>query len=169
MYQRPGRGGPTRPPVWQRPAGQRAGTETGFSEVSAGDYFAQAVEWAVGEEITQGTGGGWFSPDSTVTRAEAVTFLWRAQGRPEPGSSVSPFTDVTDKNAYYDDAVRQGQTEVTIQVSDGTRDYKDIVREAYNTVNYNNHEIDGLVAGEDYNIWTKSGGSNTSTWTIVYC
>ena len=113
------------------PAGA-AGTGTGFSDVSAGDYFSQAVEWAIDQDITQGTGGGRFSPDNTVTRAEAVTFLWRAQGRPEPGSSVSPFADVTDKNAYYYD------------------------------------EIDGLVAGEDYNIWTKSGGSNTSTWTIVY-
>ena len=135
MPLRPGRGGPLRTPAWQRPAGQRAGTETGFSDVSAGDYFAQVVEWAVGQEIqeiTQVTAGGRFSPDSTATRAEAVTFLWRAQGRPEPGSSVSPFTDDTDKNAYYYD------------------------------------EMDGLVAGEDYNIWTKSGGSNTSTWTIVY-
>ena len=40
-------------------------------------------------------GGGRFSPDNTVTRAEAVTFLWRAQGRPEPSSSVSPFKVLT--------------------------------------------------------------------------
>lgn len=52
------------------PAGA-AGSETGFSDVSDLDYFAQAVE----NGITQGTGGGAFSPDATVTRAEAVTFL----------------------------------------------------------------------------------------------
>ena len=85
-----------------------------------------------------------------------------------------PFSAMSDEEALayfigiFENAVRQGQTEVTIQESDGTRDYEDIVREAYDTVNYNDHEIDGLVAGKDYNIWTKSGSSNTSTWTIVY-
>ena len=56
------------------PAGA-AGSETGFSDVSDLDYFAQAVDWAVENGITQVTGGGAFSPDATVTRAEAVTFL----------------------------------------------------------------------------------------------
>ena len=77
----------------------------GFSDVKATDYYADAVAWTVEQGIVQGTGGGRFSPDNTVTRAEAVTFLWRAQGRPEPASSVSPFTDVTDRDAYYYDAV----------------------------------------------------------------
>lgn len=77
----------------------------GFSDVEATDYYADAVAWTVEQGIVQGTGGGRFSPDNTVTRAEAVTFLWRAQGRPEPASSVSPFTDVTDRDAYYYDAV----------------------------------------------------------------
>ena len=77
----------------------------GFSDVEATDYYADAVAWTVDQGIVQGTGGGRFSPDNTVTRAEAVTFLWRAQGRPEPASSVSPFTDVTDRDAYYYDAV----------------------------------------------------------------
>lgn len=77
----------------------------GFSDVEATDYYADAVAWTVEQGIVQGTGGGRFSPDNTVTRAEAVTFLWRAQGRPAPASSVSPFTDVTDRDAYYYDAV----------------------------------------------------------------
>lgn len=77
----------------------------GFSDVSSADYYADAVAWAAEQGIVQGTGGGRFSPDNTVTRAEAVTFLWRAHGRPEPASFVSPFTDVTDRDAYYYDAV----------------------------------------------------------------
>ena len=55
--------------------------------------------------VTAGTGAGTFSPDSAVTRAEAVTFLWRAAGEPAPASSVSSFSDVTDRSAYYYDAV----------------------------------------------------------------
>ena len=79
--------------------------ETGFTDVKATDYFADAVAWAVEEGVTQGTGNGAFSPKSTVTRAEAVTFLWRAAGSPAPKTSASSFTDVTDKNAYYYKAV----------------------------------------------------------------
>ena len=77
----------------------------GFDDVSDSDYFAQAVEWAVEAGVTQGTGSGAFSPHATVTRAEAVTFLWRAAGSPAPGTSASSFTDVTDQNAYYYKAV----------------------------------------------------------------
>ncbi|MBM6926610.1 S-layer homology domain-containing protein [Pseudoflavonifractor phocaeensis] len=79
--------------------------ETGFTDVKATDYFADAVAWAVEEGVTQGTGSNTFSPERTVTRAEAVTFLWRAAGSPDPRSSLSVFSDVTDKNAYYYDAV----------------------------------------------------------------
>ena len=52
-----------------------ADPETGFTDVSGTDYYADAVAWAVEEGGTQGTGNGAFSPDATVTRAEAVTFL----------------------------------------------------------------------------------------------
>ena len=78
---------------------------TGFTDVSAGVYYADAVEWAVDNGVTQGTGGGAFSPESTVTRAEAVTFLWRAAGKPAPSATTSSFTDVTDRSAYYYNAV----------------------------------------------------------------
>ena len=79
--------------------------ETGFTDVKATDYFADAVAWAVEKGVTNGTGNGAFSPKSTVTRAEAVTFLWRAAGSPAPKASASSFTDVTDQNAYYYKAV----------------------------------------------------------------
>jgi len=82
-------------------------TVGGFSDVHEGDYYAQAVSWAVGHDprITDGVGGGRFDPSGTVTRAQAVTFFWRAAGCPEPESEASPFSDVTDPAAWYYKAV----------------------------------------------------------------
>lgn len=97
-----------------------AAGETGFTDVSTDDYYADAVVWAVENGVTQGTGNGSFSPKSTVTRAEAVTFLWRAAGSPNPRSSASPFTDVTDPDAYYYDAVLwAAEQNITGGVGDG--------------------------------------------------
>ena len=80
-------------------------SSSGFSDVAESDYFADAVAWAVRQGVTTGTGANTFSPDSAVTRAEAVTFLWRAAGEPAPASSASSFSDVTDRSAYYYNAV----------------------------------------------------------------
>ncbi len=80
-------------------------TVAGFSDVHESDYFADAVKWAKDEGITGGTTPTTFSPSRTVTRAQAVTFLWRAAGKPEPASLTSPFTDVSDPGAYYYKAV----------------------------------------------------------------
>ena len=79
--------------------------DTGFKDVPDDAYYADAVAWAVEEEITQGTGNGVFSPERTVTRAETVTFLWRAAGSPAPTGVSTGFSDVTDKNAFYYKAV----------------------------------------------------------------
>lgn len=80
-------------------------TVAGFNDVYESDYYADAVVWAKESGVTSGTSATTFSPDNTVTRAEAVTFLWRAAGSPQPASSTSPFSDVTDTGAYYYDAV----------------------------------------------------------------
>lgn len=80
-------------------------TVAGFTDVHQSDYYADAVVWAKENSITGGTSATTFSPAATVTRAEAVTFLWRAAGSPEPSSLVSPYTDVTDQNSYYYKAV----------------------------------------------------------------
>ena len=77
----------------------------GFSDVHEDDYYAEAVAWAKDAGVTGGTSATTFSPDNTVTRAEAVTFLWRAAGAPQPASSASPFSDVADPGAYYYSAV----------------------------------------------------------------
>jgi len=76
-------------------------TVAGFSDVRPGDYYAEAVKWAKETNVTDGTTPTTFSPASTVVRADAITFLWRAAGRPDPKTTVSPFTDVTDPSAYY--------------------------------------------------------------------
>ena len=67
-------------------------------------YYYSAVGWAVEQNITSGTGATTFSPGAGCTRAQVVTFLWRAAGRPEPTAAVNPFADVK-ADAYYYKAV----------------------------------------------------------------
>ena len=78
-------------------------TRCPFTDVHPSDYFYKAVLWAVENKITNGTGPTTFSPDAGCTRGQVVTFLWRAQGEPKPGSTTSPFADV--KGDYYFKAV----------------------------------------------------------------
>lgn len=80
-------------------------TAADFSDVLAGDYYADAVQWAVENGITSGTDATHFSPGAGCTRAQAVTFLWRAAGEPEPKGTAARFTDVK-AGAYYEKAVR---------------------------------------------------------------
>ena len=68
--------------------------EPTFVDVAEDAYYFVPIEWAVEEGITSGTSATTFSPDSSCTRAQAVTFLWRAAGSPAPKSDVNPFTDV---------------------------------------------------------------------------
>ena len=79
-------------------------TKDVFTDVSKTDYFYDAVLWAVENGITTGTSKTRFSPYATCTRAQAVTFLWRASGSPTPQNSRMPFTDGS-PSAYYYDAV----------------------------------------------------------------
>ena len=79
-------------------------TSTGFIDVHKGDYYFNAVNWAVAEGITNGITAATFVPDMICTRAQAVTFLWRAAGSPAPESTTMPFEDVS-RAAYYYNAV----------------------------------------------------------------
>ena len=72
-----------------------------FVDVPVGSYYEDAVSWAVENSITQGTDSAHFSPDGICTRAQAVTFLWRAAGSPAPKSTEMPFTDVPAGSYYY--------------------------------------------------------------------
>ncbi len=72
-----------------------------FVDVSEQAYYYDSVRWAVAQTITTGTAETTFSPDEPCTRAQAVTFLWRAAGSPDPKSTVMPFTDVAAGSYYY--------------------------------------------------------------------
>ena len=74
-----------------------------FVDVATGSYYEDAVDWAVENGITKGTDDTHFSPDGICTRAQIVTFLWRAAGSPEP-KTMSSFADVS-MDAYYAKAV----------------------------------------------------------------
>ena len=73
-----------------------------FVDVATGSYYEDAVDWAVGNGITQGTDDTHFSPDGICPRAQAVTFLWRAAGSPKPETRTMPFADVPVGSYYYD-------------------------------------------------------------------
>ncbi len=74
---------------------------TGFTDVKTTDYFFNAVDWAVKNNITNGLTSTTFGPDVTCTRAQTVTFLWRAAGSPAPKTANNPFTDVKASDYYY--------------------------------------------------------------------
>ena len=73
-----------------------------FVDVATGSYYEDAVDWAVENGITKGTDDTHFSPDGICTRAQAVTFLWRAAGSPKPETRTMPFADVPAGSYYYD-------------------------------------------------------------------
>ena len=74
---------------------------TGFVDVYEGQYFVDPVQWAVENMITSGTDQYRFSPNTKCTRAQVVTFLWRAKGSPDPETSENPFSDVKEGEYYY--------------------------------------------------------------------
>ena len=76
----------------------------GFVDVPSGQFYTDAVAWAVKKQITNGTDATHFSPDMACTRAQVVTFLWRAKGSPAPRSARNPFVDVR-ADDYYRTAV----------------------------------------------------------------
>ncbi len=94
-------------------AAEASAAQNPFSDVAVGVYYYDAVLWAVKNGITNGMGGGKFAPDQSCTRAQAVTFLWRAAGSPQPTNSRNPFADVPPVAYYYTAvlwAVEQGLT-----------------------------------------------------------
>ena len=90
-----------------------------FVDVKTGDYFYDAVQWAVEKGITNGTSAETFSPEAPCTRAQIVTFLWRAAGSPVVNYAMD-LSDVAG-DAYYAEAVRWALSEgITTGTSDHT-------------------------------------------------
>ena len=75
-----------------------------FTDVKASDYFAEAVDWAVEKQITTGTSATTLSPDETCTRAQILTFMWRAAGSPKRDGFII-FDDVSANQYYYEPAM----------------------------------------------------------------
>ena len=91
-----------------------------FVDVATGSYYEDAVDWAVENGITKGTDDSHFSPDGICTRAQAVTFLWRAAGSPKPETRAMPFTDVPVGSYYYDAVLWAVENGITKGTSDTT-------------------------------------------------
>ena len=102
--------------LWRAAGSPEPKSTVSFADVPAGSYYAKAVAWAVENGITLGTGDGTFSPNATCTRAQSVTFLYRALGTAP--TTVNGFTDVT-ADAFYADAVAWA---VESGVTNGTTD-----------------------------------------------
>ena len=91
-----------------------------FVDVPTSSYYYDAVLWAVEQGITQGTDNSHFSPSGICTRAQAVTFLWRAAGSPAPKATAMPFTDVKSGVYYYDAVLWAVENGITRGTSDTT-------------------------------------------------
>lgn len=102
---------PPMPPVPSVPTNPVA-----FQDVHSSDYYYDAVRWAVEQKITSGVSERFFAPNESCTRAQAVTFLWRACGSPTPATQSNPFSDVAETDYYYEAvlwAVENGITKGT--------------------------------------------------------
>lgn len=88
-----------------------------FVDVAEGSYHEEAVNWAVENGITTGTGNNCFTPDGICTRAQAVTFLWRVAGSPTPKTEAMPFEDVLDGSYYYEAVLWAVENGITVGTS----------------------------------------------------
>ena len=98
----------------------------GFQDLEVGAYYTNPVVWAVKNGVTNGTSATTFSPNATCTRAQVVTFLWRAEGSPEPQSAANPFTDVKRDDYFYkavlwavENGITNGTSATTFSPGDG--------------------------------------------------
>jgi len=88
-----------------------------FYDVPNDAYYYEAVKWAVENGVTGGVGNNLFAPDGTCSRAQAVTFLWRAAGSPAPKSTATPFTDVPAGSYYYNAVLWAIENGITVGTS----------------------------------------------------
>ena len=109
-------------PTFPMPAGinrvQATFVPKEFDDVKADAWYHDAVQWAVTNGITEGTSETTFSPTKDCTRAQAVTFLWRAAGNPEPNVTENPFKDVSEDAYYYKAVLWAVEKEITKGTAD---------------------------------------------------
>ena len=88
-------------------------TTVNFRDVKQSDYYYDAVKWAVEKGITEGTSATTFSPNVSCTRAQMVTFLWRAAGSPVPKSTTNPFKDISSTDYFYNAVLWAVENDIT--------------------------------------------------------
>lgn len=88
-------------------------TNINFRDVKQSDYYYDAVKWAVEKGITEGTSATTFSPNVSCTRAQMVTFLWRAAGSPAPKSTNNPFKDISSTDYFYNAVLWAVENDIT--------------------------------------------------------
>ena len=91
-----------------------------FADVSPDAYYADAVNWAVARGVTNGVSATNFAPADTCTRGQVATFLWRANGSPEPVTTGNPFTDVDPSSAFYKAILWAAENGITAGTSEST-------------------------------------------------
>ena len=97
-----------------------AAVQNPFTDVKAEDYFYAPVLWAVKNDVTKGKSAALFAPGDSCTRAQMVTFLWRAMGKPAPKTAENPFTDLKQGEYYYDAVLWAVETGITVGTSPTT-------------------------------------------------
>ena len=101
---------PTEPQQYENP----------FTDLKQDEYYVDPVLWAVHHGVTVGATATTFEPDSTCTRAQIITFLWRAAGAPAPKQAKTPFTDLQTDAYYMDAAAWAVENGITIGTSETT-------------------------------------------------
>ena len=143
--------------------------ETSFSDVAESDSYFNAVKWAVAEGVTTGYADGTFRPSNTVTRAQAVTFLWRAMGEPKPETTAMPFTDVPVGSYYYDavlwaveNGITTGMTATTF-VPDKTISRAQTITFLWRTAKMEGYDVS---VGEETNILSYTDAATIGAYAI---
>ena len=98
----------------------KQGMQLPFDDVAKDAYYRNSVNWALKNGVTGGTTSSTFSPNMTCTRAQTVTFLWRAVGCPEPRITVNPFDDVVKEDYFYKAVLWAVESGVTSGTSETT-------------------------------------------------
>ena len=95
-------------------------TSNPFSDIKSGDYYYKAVLWGVEKGITNGYADGTFGVGKSCTREDAMTFLWRLAGKPNPSSTTNPFSDLKSSAYYYKPVLWASENGIAKGYDDGT-------------------------------------------------
>ena len=144
------------------------GSAVSFSDVPSNAYYAEGVAWAVAKQIADGVGGGLFEPNTDCSRAQIVTFLWRAAGSPVVNYAMN-FSDVAE-GEWYAEAVRWAASEgVTTGLPNGTFGVTDTCTRAQVVAflyRYAQKAGMDVSVGEDTNILSYNDALTIQAWAI---